>query len=685
MLETTGQYADEAQQRVVAMNLKEKVGLMTGRGLTKLILPIHFLVFKQYNRAPYPNNPVLRLDVPSIKFCDGPRGVVSQNSTCFPVAMARGATFDVALERRVGEVIGKEVIAAGGNYFAGVCINLLRHPAWGRAQEVYGEDPHLLGQMGVAVTQSVQALGVMACLKHFAMNSMENARFKVDVNCSERTLREVYLPHFKDCVDAGAASVMTAYNQVQGEYCGQNKKLIRTILKDEWGFSGFVITDFIWGIYDTVTAAESGMDIEMPWPTHYGKKLVKAVNNGRVDEKHIDEAATRITGTTLRFNEILKKNNFDQSVVACEEHRQLARLIAEKSMTLLKNDNSLLPLKRETVKRIAVLGKLASVESIGDHGSSKVVPPYVITPLQGLENLLGSDVIIDYCNGDDIAAAVQASENADAVLFVVGNRHSDEGEYLTNNKRSPGGDRDRLSLRPEDVALIKAAAAVNPNTVTILIGGSAITLSEWDAQVSSILYAYYPGMEGGNALARTLFGESVPGGKLPFTIPTDAAHLPYFDKNTDAIEYGYYHGYTLMDKESITPAYAFGYGMSYSQFELSDAEFSTVDNYFVAAVTVKNTGSVTADEVVQLYIGCRESSIDRAVKILRGFDRVTLQPGEARQIVLRAHFDTLRWYDEESSSWRFEELTYELYIGSSSRDQDLISGHVDLSPKEGFA
>jgi beta-glucosidase len=223
MSETTDTYTAEARKLVASMTLKEKVGLMTGRGLTKLILPMHFLLFRQYNRTPYPNNPVDRLGVPSIKFCDGPRGVVSGKSTCFPVAMARGATFDVALERQVGDVIGKEIIAAGGNYFAGVCINLLRHPAWGRAQEVYGEDPYLLGQMGVSVTEGVQALGVMACLKHFALNSMENARFKIDVDCSERTLREVYLPHFKDCIDAGAASVMTAYNQVQGEYCGQNK------------------------------------------------------------------------------------------------------------------------------------------------------------------------------------------------------------------------------------------------------------------------------------------------------------------------------------------------------------------------------------------------------------------------------------------------------------------------------
>jgi beta-glucosidase len=596
------------------------------------------------------------------------------------VAMARGATFDVALERQVGDVIGKEIIAAGGNYFAGVCINLLRHPAWGRAQEVYGEDPYLLGQMGVSVTAGVQALGVMACLKHFALNSMENARFKIDVDCSERTLREVYLPHFKDCIDAGAASVMTAYNQVQGEYCGQNKKLLRDILKDEWDFSGFVISDFIWGIYDTVASAENGMDIEMPWPVHYGKKLIKAVNAGNLDEKTIDEAAQRITSTTLRFNETLERNQFDQSVVACEEHRNLARQVAEKSMTLLKNDRGVLPLQRTSIKRLAILGELATTKSIGDHGSSKVVPPYVITPLEGLKTLLGDEVILDYCAGEDLEAAVAASKAADAVVLVVGNRHSDEGEFITNSKNSPGGDRDHLGLRPEEVALIKAAAAANTNTVAVLIGGSAITLSEWDDSVASILYAYYPGMEGGNALANTLFGLSVPGGKLPFSIPTDAAHLPFFDKNAEAIEYGYYHGYTLLDKESIEPAYAFGYGLSYSQFELSDAAFTTRDEQFIAELSVTNTGELIADEVVQLYIGCSKSSVDRPEKILRGFTRITLAPGESRRVSLTAGFDSMRWYNETESAWEFESLPYELYIGTSSRARDLIVGHVDLSP-----
>ncbi|MDG2304420.1 MAG: glycoside hydrolase family 3 C-terminal domain-containing protein [Candidatus Binatia bacterium] len=671
---------EQAFEKVAAMTLKEKVGLMSGRLFNMLLLPFHHGVMKQYNRSPYHNSSVKRLDVPSMRFCDGPRGVVSQNSTCFPVAMARGATFDTALEERVGKAIAKEIIAAGGNFFGGVCINLLRHPAWGRAQETYGEDPHLLGRMGVAVTEGVQSLGVMACVKHFALNSMENARFKVDVTCSERTLREVYLPHFKECVDAGAASVMTAYNKVHGEYCGQNEMLIRGVLKGEWGFEGFVISDFVWGIHDTAQGAQNGMDVEMPWPTHFGRKLLKAVKSGRVAEKHVDEAALRIVSTILRFDEVLQENAVDPSVVACEEHRQLARTVAEKSMTLLKNDNGVLPLRRRDLKRVAVIGELADTANVGDHGSSKVVPPYAITPLDGLRTHLGSDVEIDYCPGTDLAAVTAASQSADAVVLVVGNRHSDEGEYIMNSKRSPGGDRDELSLRESDVEQIKAAARGNPNTVVVLIGGSAITTSEWEQDVAAILFAYYPGMEGGNALAATLFGDVNPGGKLPFTIPTDSAHLPFFDKEAESIEYGYYHGYTLLDREAVEPAYAFGWGGSYTRFELSAPAFSADGDQFRAGVTVRNSGECAGDEVVQLYVGCSQSSVDRPKKVLRDFERVSLQPGESIRVELSVDRNTMRWYDEADGAWRLEAVPYDLHIGTSSRDQDLSTGVVSVDP-----
>ncbi len=679
MTHTPDTYHEKSKDLVAQMSLKEKVGLMSGRRLNMLKVPIHALVFKHYNRTPYENKGVERLGVPTIKFCDGPRGVVSQNSTCFPVAMARGATFDQELEEAVGVAMAREIRAAGGNYFGGVCINLLRHPAWGRAQETYGEDPCLLGKMGVSVTRGVQSQGVMACLKHFAMNSMENARFKIDVTCSQRTLREVYLPHFKDCIDAGAASVMTAYNKVRGQYCGENEELLRTILKGEWEFDGFVISDFVWGVHSTRDAVRNGMDIEMPWPNHFANKLVKAVNSGSFDIEHIDDAAVRIVQTVLKFDDILQQSTVSPDVVVCEEHKALARTVAEKSMTLLKNQSATLPFSASNITRLAVLGELADVENIGDHGSSKVVPPYVVTVLEGLKNYLGESVQVDHCAGSDAAAITEAIAAADAVVVVVGNRHDDEGEFIMNSKNSPGGDRDHLSLRPDEVAMIRAAARENSNLVVVLIGGSAITLSEWEQEVPGILLAYYPGMEGGNAVARTLFGEVNPGGKLPFSIPLDSSQLPFFDKNAETIEYGYYHGYTLLQKEGQEPAYAFGFGESYTRFELTGAVFERRGDSFWAEITIQNAGECAGDEVLQLYMGCSQSEVDRPLRILRDFKRVSLEPGESMQVCLSAPLDTLSWYDETEKVWVQEDAAHEMYIGTSSRPEDLVSGLVTIA------
>jgi beta-glucosidase len=675
-----GPYIDRAQALVAQMSLKEKLGLMAGAPVNKLAMAIDALVYRRYNRKPLTTNGIERLGVPPVAFCDGPRGVVSGHSTCFPVAMARGASFDPEIEKEVGVAIGKEVLAAGGNYFGGVCINLLRHPAWGRAQETYGEDPYLLAAMGVAVTEGVQSQGIMACLKHYAMNSMENARFRVNVSCTGRTLHEVYLPHFKACVDAGAASVMTAYNQVRGDYCGHNKSLIRDILHDEWGFRGFTLSDFIWGLRDTRKGLEAGLDIEMPWPKHYGKKLVKAVHQGELDESLIDEAAVRIVSTTLAFDSVKQKYSVDPSIVAGEAHRALALRAAERSMTLMKNVQGNLPLSASSIKRLLVLGKLATVANIGDHGSSNVHPPYVVTPLQGLQTLAQQyDFSIDHYAGESPTKVAHLCSKADAVVIIAGCRHNDEGEHLFDTKYSPGGDRDNLNLRDNEIRLIRTAAQKNDSVSVVLIGGSAILTSGWDNDVSSILHAYYPGMEGGHAIAKILFGEVNPGGKLPFTVPQCAGDLPNFDKNANAIEYGYCHGYTLLDENDIEPAYAFGHGLSYTQFETAQANFSLEEGHFVAELTVTNIGDRAGDEVVQLYIGSEHGEIDRPEKVLKSFQRISLEPGKSKVVRLAASIDSMRWYSEAERRWELEYIPYNLYIGTSSRRSDLHQGQVDLS------
>lgn len=668
-------FARKASEIVAQMRLAEKVALMSGdRGLT--LQAIDMLFYRHYNREPYSAGGNKRLGVPPLKFSDGPRGVVTGHATCFPVAMQRGASFDVDLERRVGEAIGKEIRALGGNYFGGVCINLLRHPAGGRGQETYGEDSFHVGHMGAALVQGVQKHNVIACVKHYALNNQENARFKIDVTCDERTLREVYLPHFKACIDAGAGSVMSAYNKFRGEYLGHNAYLLRTVLKEEWAFDGFVISDFVWGIRDTVKAATAGLDVEMPNTKFYGQRLVKAVERGDVSEAAIDDAAQRIVRTLLRFAQAADpQSHYPKTLVACEEHIALAREVAEKSMVLLKNEASTLPFDKKVVKTVALIGKLGATANIGDHGSSRVHPPFVVTPLAGLKKVLGPSVQVLYHNGKKLDEAKKVAAAADAVVCVVGYTHHDEGEYM-----GPGsaGDRDQLGLHAKDVDLIKAVAPANKHTVVVLIGSSAILMEEWKASVPAIVHAFYPGMEGGTAIARVLFGEVNPGGKLPFSIPTDIHHLPAFDKNADHVEYDRYHGYTRLEKEGNRPAFAFGYGLSYTTFSQANAMFAVQGDLIEAAVDVTNTGERSGDQVLQLYVGFENSLVDRPRKLLCGFQRVSLQPGETKRVVLTCPVERLRWYNEASSSWELEAMEYQAFIGCSSQEEDLLQGAFSL-------
>ncbi|MBI9049105.1 MAG: glycoside hydrolase family 3 C-terminal domain-containing protein [Anaerolineaceae bacterium] len=673
------QYTQRAKDYLAEMTLEEKIALMSGDyGL--LEAGFDMMVLGHYNRKPVTAGGNDWLKIPQLRFCDGPRGVVTGYSTCFPVAMQRGASFDVELEERVGDVIGKEVRAQGGNYFGGVCVNLLRFPQGGRAQETFGEDPWHVGQMGAAITRGVQKHNVIACVKHFALNNQENTRFKVDVQCDERVLREVYLPHFNEVLDAGAGSVMSSYNKYRGQHLGHNSYMLRKVLKEEWGFYGFVVSDFIFGIRDTVEAANGGLDIEMCNTNWYGKKLANAVRRGAVEESVIDEAALRIIRTLLMFTESPDPlSGYGKSLIACKTHIKLAREVAEKSMVLLKNADNTLPLEKDSIKRLAVIGKLAKHENIGDHGSSRVHPPYVISPFQGLQLYLGDDAKVSFSNGRNLAHTKKLASKADAVVLVVGYTHRDEGEFNSLGPIEFGGDRRDLRLHNSDVQLIQEIAALNEKTIVVLVGGSAIMMEEWKDSVPAILHSFYPGMEGGNALANILFGEVNPSGKLPFTIPTDIQHLPPFDRKAEQVEYDLYHGYTKLEKEGNMPAFAFGYGLSYTQFEISDAKFHVKDDRVIASAFVTNSGTRMGAEVVQFYVGFEHSKVDRPKKLLRGFKKVELDPGETAAVEIQCPIDSLRWYNPQTRNWELEGMLYQAYIGSSSRVEDLLEGSFHLS------
>ena len=654
------------------MTLKEKVACMSGNNFFLLLLKDH-----KFGVRAYPGGGVKRLNIPPFLFTDGPKGVSMPGSTCFPVAMARGASWDIILEEKLGEVIGKEARAQGANLFGGVCINLLRHPAWGRAQETFGEDPFHIGEFGAAIIRGVQKHNVMATAKHYAANSMEYSRFKVNVQISERTLREVYLPHFKRCIEDGCATVMSAYNKVRGEYCGHNSYLLREILKGEWGFDGFVHSDWMNGLRDTIKGILGGLDVEMPQAKYYGKKLEKAVKLGKVPLNLVDDSIRRILRTTLKFTTKEDTQNYDSDLIGCDDHVSLAREVAEKSMVLLKNQDKLLPFNADEMDSLAVLGPLSDAKNTGDHGSSYVRQKNIITPLQGIKNSVGNKINIIHNDGNDIDVAQQIAQSVDSVVIIVGYTYKDEGEYIPHISKGLG-DRPNLGLKEDDIKLIEAIAKVNEKCVVVLVGGSAILMEEWKEKVPSILMAWYSGMEGGNALANIIFGKVNPSGKLPFTIPKDPAQLPYFEINIDEIEYGYYHGYTLMEKENIEPAFPFGFGLSYTEFSYNNIQVESVEEKIIVSVDVSNIGAVAGEEIVQLYVGFKNSSVDRPLKLLRGFKKVDLNLSETKTVSIDVRKKDFAWYNPENRVWEIESIQYTIYIGSSSKNEDLLTTQISF-------
>ncbi len=705
----------KANETVKQMTLKEKVWLLNGNWN----MVTNQIRYKNaYNPTPITTNGVKRLGITPIKFTDGPRGVVMGRSTCFPVSMARGASFDRGLEKRIGDAIGKEARAQGANFFGGVCVNLLRHPAWGRAQETYGEDPFLVGEMGKGLAEAVQEHNVMACVKHYAFNNIENSRFFVDVQADDRTLHEVYLTHFKKIVQAGAASVMGAYNRFRGDQACESRLLLTEILREDWGFEGFTISDFIFGVRNGKKAIEAGLDVEMPLPIHYQKNLLKAVQDGEVAESVVDQAALRVLRTLLVFEHTPDPMAYPKTLVGSPEHVALAREAAEKSMVLLKNEGPALPFAK-SVKRVLVLGKLAAQENTGDHGSSRVYAPYVITALEGLQKYLGQGVEILHRNETQLAEARQLAGEVDCVIIIAGNDFNDEGEYVSPGGMqemlkpviagyhnmgkplgafllklmaksiaagsqspvglAPGGDRQNLSLKPEQAVLIQAVAGINPNTVVCLVCGSMIMIEDWAEKVPAILYGWYAGMEGGTALARLLFGDVNPSGKLPFTIPTSVEHLPYFSSTDQEITYDLYHGYTLLDHKGLKPAYPFGFGLSYTTYAYRHMHAARSGQNLEVTVEVNNAGARDGEEIVQVYVGMENSSVERQKKLLKGFEKVAIPAGATVEVRISIPLDELRYYDVQEKSWRLEPGAYRVMAGPSSDDAALLETSLQIT------
>ncbi len=639
-----------------------------------------------YNLTPYPMGRVERLGIPGLLFADGPRGIVVGRSTAFPVSMARGATWDVELEEQVGLAIGLEARAQGANFFGGVCINLPRHPAWGRAQETYGEDPVLLGEFGAALTRGVRR-NTMAVAKHYALNSMESARFIVDVTAGEEALHEVYLAHFRRVVEAGVDGIMTAYNSVNGEWAGQNEHLMEGVLRDLWGFQGVTVSDFIWGLRDAATSLRAGLDVEEPFRQQRALHLPADLEGGRASWDHVDRACRRILRTQLLHYATRDEDAPGGEVVHSPAHRALARTVAQRSMVLLKNDvvsgTPVLPLSAEGLQSVALIGRLADTANTGDHGSSNVRSPEVITPLQGLREALPGTSITHVAD-DSPDAAAAAAKDASVAVIVVGYTAEDEGEYVgaealadpvlaslyppaeenpvgkqlmeeleelaeagTNavGDIGAGGDRLSLRLRPVDVEIIHAVASVNPRTVVAIVTAGAVLTDEWRSEVPAVLISWYSGAEGGRALADVLLGKVDASGRLPYSIPTSEEHLPFFDRDARTITYDKWFGQRLLDRDRHQAAFPLGFGLSYTTFELADAEVGEVANeLFPVQVTVRNTGPRPGRHVVQVYGRPLDSGPDFPGRVLLGFRSVEVPASEETRIEVIASARPLqRW------------------------------------------
>jgi beta-glucosidase len=640
------------------MTLEEKVAQMSGTTA----------ISGTYGQELWVVPGVERLDIPPFGMSDGPRGVgVHEGATAFPVGMARAASWDPELEGRVGQAMGRELRAIEGNVLLAPTINNLRHPSWGRSQDTYGEDVHLLSRMGVAFVQGAQQY-VLANPKHYAGNSIEDTRLEVDVMMDERTLREIYLPHFRAAVhEGGAASVMSAYNSVNGQFCGENETLLRRILKEEWGFDGFVLSDFVLGTHPD--SAMNGLDLEMPTAIVF-RTLLDQVRAGDVPETVVDEAVRRMVRKKLE-HELEEPSPVDESVIASEEHLGVAQDAATAGSVLLKNESDVLPLDAAALTRIAVVGELADMANIGDTGSSTVRPAFVVTALQGVQDFVGNEIAVDHIDRDVLGAEDLALiEAADAVIIVTGLTSEDEGESIIG-----AGDRLDLGLSAERVKLIRDAAAANDRSIVVLEGGSAITMGEWLPDISALLMVWYPGQMGGHAIADLLFGDANPSGKLPITFPKSLEQLPPFDNESPEVTYDYFHGYRYLDRNDSTPEFPFGFGLSYTTFSVDNLRPSHANakagDVVRFSVDVTNTGSVAGAEVVQLYVAYPGSAVERSERDLKGFAKVLLEPGATQTVEIPVPTNDLAYYDVAEAAWALEGLEYAVHVGTSSRDLPL--------------
>jgi len=664
--------------------------------------------------------PIPRLSIPAIKMADGPMGVRSWlgssaitnaantpkiTSTSFPSGVAMAATWNPELVQREGQAIAQETKALGRDMILGPTVNINRVPLWGRNFEGYGEDPFLSARLGVAYIKGVQAEGVIPSVKHFAANNEEFERHRLDEKIDERALHEIYLPAFKAAVqEADVWTVMSAYQKVNGKYCAENPYLLTDILKKEFGFKNFVVSDWA-STYSTAPTVNAGMDLEMPGgpPLHAmltrpqsimsgnsggwleADKVLAEVKADHITEATINDNVSRIL-RVIMLSGLMEHAHNPGGEVDTPERQKIALEGAIEGIVLLKNQNALLPLDPAKIQSIAVIGPNALVARTGGGGSSLVRPDHAASPLEGITKRAGSAIQVTSALGvgmegedathdtaearaNDLKQATDIASKADVAIVVVGRYNKNESE---------GFDVKTMDLPAGQDELIQAVEKANPRTVVVLNTGDPVTMRKWLDSTPALVDMWYGGQEGGNALAAILFGDANPSGKLPVSLPKKfedspaAKTYPGQNLHTEYAE-GIYVGYRYYDTKNVEPEFPFGFGLSYTQFEYSDLklariEFAGKNPTWQFAVKVRNTGQRAGAEVVQLYVHDGHSKIDRPVHELKAFHRIELNPGESKTVEFTLNNSAFQYWNPSTKQWTLDPGTFEIQIGASSRD-----------------
>ena len=628
---------------------------------------------------------VERLGIPNMMLSDGPHGIRKQEgagdqlglngsvpATCYPTAATIANSWDPALGEEIGEHLGAEAASQGVHVLLGPGLNIKRSPFCGRNFEYFSEDPYLAGKMAASYVRGIQKNGVSACPKHFAANSQELRRMASDSVMDERTLREIYLTGFEIAVKEGhAKSIMSSYNRVNGVYANENPHLLQEILRDKWGFDGFVVSD--WGASNDHTAGvAAGSHLEMP--TTGGDsdlELVEAVKSGRLDEKLLDQRVDELLDVILSTTKAVKPlagKPFD-----VEKHHAMAAKASEQSIVLLKNENNILPLKKGT--KVAVIGEFAQKARYQGAGSSVVNPTKLDHTMDVIGNfdldVVGFEAGYPRSGKGDAAMqakAVELAKKADIILLYIG---------LDEISESEGLDRAHMRLPQSQVDLLEAVAAVNPNVVAVMSAGSAVEMP-WLPKCKALIHGYLCGQAGASSVLKAIMGEINPSGKLAETYPVkyeDVSSAPYFPAKERTAEYreGLYVGYRYFETANVPVLFPFGFGLSYTTFEYSDLSVTDKE----ASFTLKNTGKMDGAEVAQLYVSKADGDVFRPAKELKGFQKVFLKAGEAKKVTIKLDDKAFRYFNANTNQFEVEGGEWNILIGASVADIKL-SGKVSV-------